>query len=202
MCVRAKLLQSCLTLCNPMDCSLPCSSIHGILQARILEWVAMPSSRGSSQPRDWTHISGIAGGFLTTEPSGEARLMYSSPIHNFIYFNALCLQRNPLSSCNRWKVVFKENNLIVIMIFFILFYFYIYLSPLDYLRYNSHTIKFNILKYGIQFFFSILAKLYNHLHYWTAEYFHHYPLRKKLYIYICTPISTPHSLLPPGPGNH
>ena len=57
MCVHAKSLQSCLTLCNPMDCSLPGSSVHGILQARILEWVAMPSSRGSSWPRDWTHIS-------------------------------------------------------------------------------------------------------------------------------------------------
>ena len=46
--------QSCRTLCNPMDCSLPGSSDHGILQARILEWVAMPSSRGSSQHRDQT----------------------------------------------------------------------------------------------------------------------------------------------------
>ena len=45
------------TLCGPIDCSLPGSSVHGILQARILEWVAMPSSRGSSWPRDWTHIS-------------------------------------------------------------------------------------------------------------------------------------------------
>ena len=43
--------QSCLTLCDPMDCNSPDSSVHGILQARILEWVAMPSSRGSSQPR-------------------------------------------------------------------------------------------------------------------------------------------------------
>ena len=42
--------QLCLTLCNPMDCSPPGSSIHGVLQARILEWVAMPSSRRSSQP--------------------------------------------------------------------------------------------------------------------------------------------------------
>ena len=50
MCVHAKLLQSCLTLCNSMDCSPPGSSVHGILQARILEWVAMASSRGSSQP--------------------------------------------------------------------------------------------------------------------------------------------------------
>ena len=49
LCVCAKLLQSCLTLCNPMDCSPPGSSVHGILQARILEWVAMPFSRESSQ---------------------------------------------------------------------------------------------------------------------------------------------------------
>ena len=47
----AKSLQSCLTLWDPMDCSPPDSSAHGILQARILEWVAMPSSKGSSQPR-------------------------------------------------------------------------------------------------------------------------------------------------------
>ena len=51
VCLRAQ-SQSCPTLCNPMDCSLPGPSVHGILQARILEWVAMPSSRGSSQPRD------------------------------------------------------------------------------------------------------------------------------------------------------
>ena len=50
-------LQLCLTLCDPMDCSPPGSSVHGILQARILEWVAMPSSRGSSQPRDQTCVS-------------------------------------------------------------------------------------------------------------------------------------------------
>ena len=50
--VCAKSLQLCLTLCDPMDCRLPDSSVRGILQARILEWVAMPSSRGSSQPRD------------------------------------------------------------------------------------------------------------------------------------------------------
>ena len=54
------LLQSCPTLCSPMNCSLPGSSLHGILQARILEWVAMPSPRGSSCPRDWTCISYIS----------------------------------------------------------------------------------------------------------------------------------------------
>ena len=45
--------QSCLTLCDPMNCSPPGSSVHGIIQARILEWGAIPFSRGSSQPRDW-----------------------------------------------------------------------------------------------------------------------------------------------------
>ena len=49
--------QLCLTLCNPRNCSPPGSSVHGILQARILEWVAMPSSRGSSLPRDPTRVS-------------------------------------------------------------------------------------------------------------------------------------------------
>ena len=53
-------IQSCLTLCDPMDCSPPGSSVHSILQARILEWVVMPSSRGSSRPRDWTHVSFIS----------------------------------------------------------------------------------------------------------------------------------------------
>ena len=57
MCVGAKLLQSYPTLCDPMDWSPPGSSVHGIPQAKVLEWVAMPSSRKSSQPRDQTRIS-------------------------------------------------------------------------------------------------------------------------------------------------
>ena len=56
----AKLFQSCLTLFNSMDHSPPGSSVHGILQARTLEWVVTPSSRGSSQSRDQTHISYIS----------------------------------------------------------------------------------------------------------------------------------------------
>ena len=56
---------SCVWLCNPMDCSLLGSSGHGILQARIVEWVTFPFSRGSSQPRDRTQVSQIAGGFFT-----------------------------------------------------------------------------------------------------------------------------------------
>ena len=56
----ARLPQSCLTLCNPMDCSPPGSSVHGILQTRILGRVAMPSCRGSSRPRDRTHLSYVS----------------------------------------------------------------------------------------------------------------------------------------------
>ena len=52
--------KSCSTLCNPMDCSLPGSFVHGILQARILQWVCHLFSRGSSQPREWTHVSCIS----------------------------------------------------------------------------------------------------------------------------------------------
>ena len=51
--------QSCLALCDPMDCNPPGSSVHGLFQARTLEWVAIPSSRESSQPKDWIHISSI-----------------------------------------------------------------------------------------------------------------------------------------------
>ena len=65
---------SCLSLCNPMDCSWPCSSVHEISQVKILEWVAISSSRGSSQCRDQTHVSGVsctAGRFFTIEPPGK-----------------------------------------------------------------------------------------------------------------------------------
>ena len=68
------------TLCNPMDCKLSNSSFHGISQARILEWVAMPSSRGSSRPREWTHVSCIScdtAGFLSAESPGKPCLHYT-----------------------------------------------------------------------------------------------------------------------------
>ena len=60
-----KVTQSCPTLCKPMGCSLPGSSVNGILQARILEWVAIPFSWGSSQLMDQTLLSHIAGGLFT-----------------------------------------------------------------------------------------------------------------------------------------
>ena len=64
--------QSYWTLCDPMDCCPPGSSVHGILQARILEWVAISSSRGSPRPRDRTHVSCTAGRFFTIWATREA----------------------------------------------------------------------------------------------------------------------------------
>ena len=64
-CVLCLAAQSCPALCGPMDCSPPGSSVHGILQAKSLGWVVMPSSRGSSPPRDQTQVSPVAGRFFT-----------------------------------------------------------------------------------------------------------------------------------------
>ena len=72
---------------TPLDCSPPGSSIHGILQARILERVAMSSSRGSSWLSDQTHssyMSGVAGGFFTTQPLGKPKVEYAWGKYLFI----------------------------------------------------------------------------------------------------------------------
>ena len=76
--------QSCPTLCYLMDCSLPGSSVHGVLQARILEWAVIFFSRGSFWFRDWTHVSWVSciiAGFFTAEPSGKL----CSSINMYIY---------------------------------------------------------------------------------------------------------------------
>ena len=69
--VKVLIAQSCLTLCNLIKCSWPGSSVHGNLQARILEWVAIFISRGSSWPRDWIRVSCIAGRFFTVWATRE-----------------------------------------------------------------------------------------------------------------------------------
>ena len=77
--MHAQLLRSCPTSCDPMDCSPPGSSVHGILQTRIVEWVVMPSARGSSQPRDQPLVSCTAGGFFTYRAIWEAPLTTRHP---------------------------------------------------------------------------------------------------------------------------
>ena len=70
---ESEVTQSCLTLCNPMDCSPPGSFVHGILQARIPERVAIPSSRGSSQLRDQTQVSHIIGRHFNLSHQGSPK---------------------------------------------------------------------------------------------------------------------------------
>ena len=85
--------QSCLTLFNPMDCSLPGSSIHGILQARILEWVAISFSRISSWPRDWTWVLRIVGRRFTIWATRE--VPFSSSV---------------MSNSSAWKVLITGDD--------------------------------------------------------------------------------------------
>ena len=73
LCMLSHLVMSNSVMSNPMDCSPPGSSVHGIFHARILEWVAVPFSRGSSQSRDRTHVSHIAGDSLPAEPQGKPK---------------------------------------------------------------------------------------------------------------------------------
>ena len=75
--VKVFIAQLCLTLCDPMGCNLPGSSVHGILQAKILEWIAISFSRGSSQPRDPKPRSCIAGRFFSIWATKEALVDYN-----------------------------------------------------------------------------------------------------------------------------
>ena len=100
-----------MTLCDPVDCSPPCSSVHGILQASILEWAAMPSSRRLSQLRDQicaSRGSCIAGRFFTTEPLGK-------PL-NAVAFIMFCFAQL-LTFCGRVLPPWLEHDMFCIFIF-------------------------------------------------------------------------------------
>ena len=92
MCVRES--QSCPTLCDPMDSSSPGSSVHGVLQTRILKWVAMPFSRGSSWSRDQTWVSHIAGSLLTVWATKEAWFGLRDGFDSRIQIMCICLVHN------------------------------------------------------------------------------------------------------------
>ena len=112
--------------CDPRDCSLPGSSVHGISQAGILEWVAIFFSRGFSWPRDWTHVSCLAGGIFTTESSGKLSFFFImliktfSPIKIFIY-KSLCTLESHMRSgslsvhlltCLQWLQISVDKYLL------------------------------------------------------------------------------------------
>ena len=88
--------------CNPMDCIPPGSSVHGILQSRILEWVAMPSSRKSSQPRDWTWVPCIAGRFFTTYATREALILMNEKMERETFSKLSLVRLESYEVCGHW----------------------------------------------------------------------------------------------------
>ena len=85
--------QSCPTLCNPMDCSLPGSSVQGIYQAKTLKWVAISYSRRSSKPRNPSispAFPALADGFFTTAPSGKSKLMLNYILKSIVRYSVTC----------------------------------------------------------------------------------------------------------------
>ena len=107
--VKVLVTQLCPTLCDPMDCSSPGSSVHGILQARILESVAISFSRGSSQSRDWNWVSCIAGRFYRWSHQRRPFLFFLFKLIN-LPFNSSCI----------WTVHFKN------LFYFSSFFYFIY----------------------------------------------------------------------------
>ena len=106
--VHVKSLQLCPTL-RPSGYNLPGSSVHGILQAKFLEWVAIAPSRGSSRPRDQAHVSCsscTAGGFFTTEPPGKPSLSINSVLNNW----SLSMLGRPLLSAMRIGISNTDEN--------------------------------------------------------------------------------------------
>ena len=98
--------QSCLTVCDPMDCSPQGFSVHGILQGRTLEWVTIPFSRGSSQPRGWTQASCMAGGFFTVWAASWA--IWAS---SWAASEALAVY-SPLTSVKCWTVFVSPDSIV------------------------------------------------------------------------------------------
>ena len=102
--------QLCPILCDPMDCSPPGSSVHGILQARILEWVAIPFFRVYFWPRGWTQVSCIAGRFFTIWDTRKAQ--HSPKLPCVILMALQCLSLTALLQCSPFKtLIFKYLSL-------------------------------------------------------------------------------------------
>ena len=113
--------------CNPRDCSLPGSSVQGISQGGILEWVAIFFSRGFSWPRDCTHVSCLAGGFFTTESPGKSSVFFfimlikTFPLIKIFTYNSLCTLESHMRSgslsvhllmCLQWLQFSVDNYLL------------------------------------------------------------------------------------------
>ena len=133
MCV-CSVIQSSLILCKPMNCSPAGSSGHAILQAIILEWVAISLFRGSSQPRDQTCISCLAGRFFTTEPPGKPLNQFTKSLStsalSWPVTKECKKKRSPFGIYNpRWTTLSTSTE-VILTVFYDMTLFPLSLSPL------------------------------------------------------------------------
>ena len=122
----SEVTQSCLTLCDPIDCSLPGSSVHGIFQARVLEWVAISFSRGSSQPKNRTQVSCITGRCFTIWTTREDLLSVYTVINFMCFYIDFFITM--LYSCLSFIKVFVSKSILshMVQIFQLSFHFYLH----------------------------------------------------------------------------
>ena len=158
--------QSCGTLCDPMDSSPPGSSVHGILQGRILEWVAIPFSRGSSQPKDRMRVSCTAGRFFTIgamrEVLGQIKTGNSRLIPFIYLFIHLCIYHLSLSYLSTY---------------YLYFHLFWYLSVID-------------LSYLSSLFVSVISSYYLYIHLFCYLPFTYHIYLSSIFVSISSIIST------------
>ena len=133
---ESEVVQSCLTLCDPMDCSLPGSSVRGIFQARVLEWVAVSFSRRSSQPRDRTQVSRIAGRRFTIWATREDSSLSYMAFIMLRHVSSTPLLRIIINGCWILLNALSVSVKMIIFLFFILLIWWITLTDLWMLKYS------------------------------------------------------------------
>ena len=104
---ESEVAQSCPTLCDPVDCSLPGSSVHGIFQAIVLEWIAISFSRGSSQTRDWTQVSGIVDRHFTVWATREVLIRKGDTPNSEQWLSDYCFFLEAAQKRRTWGKIVK-----------------------------------------------------------------------------------------------
>ena len=140
--------QSCLPLCDPLDCSMPDSPVHGIFKARILEWVAISSSTGSFWPRDWTRVfciicigKQILYQCTTWEAPQTLKIVSSSSLGSSLYI--LCLSSLKSQLFWNWKIFFPASFMLwrkvdkIIMYNMIMFFFFCFMNDILYWSFST-----------------------------------------------------------------
>ena len=153
-----KVAQSCPTLCNLMDCSPPGSSVHGILQARILEWVAFPFSRGSSHPRDQTQVSCIADGFFTIWATRKVQFKNTWTYIHALWMYLYCQQQNLQSKLCTFEIITKIIYFKFIYFLNFLFFIWRYIWNINLFYSFSDFVTQELMQRKLNIFFKTQRK--------------------------------------------